>query len=56
LRDIDANMPFGHVCQPEDVANVVRFFCSAKAGYLTGERLYVHGGGQNWRAAAKGEA
>lgn len=56
LRDIDANMPFGRVCQPEDVANVVRFFCSAKAGYVTGERLYVHGGGQNWRAAAKGEA
>ena len=24
-----------------------------KAGYVTGERLYVHGGGQNWRAVAK---
>lgn len=55
FRDLDANMPFGRVCQPEDVANVVRFFCSNKAGYLTGERLYVHGGGQNWRAVAKGE-
>jgi hypothetical protein len=29
----------------------VRFFCSAKAGYLTGEKLYVWGGGQDWRAA-----
>jgi NAD(P)-dependent dehydrogenase (short-subunit alcohol dehydrogenase family) len=52
LRDIDATMPFGRVCQPEDVANVVRFFCSEKSGYVTGERLYVHGGGQNWRANA----
>jgi NAD(P)-dependent dehydrogenase (short-subunit alcohol dehydrogenase family) len=51
LRDLDPTMPFGRVCQPEDVADVVRFFCSAKAGYLTGERLYVHGGGQEWRAA-----
>ncbi len=50
LRDLDATMPFGHVCQPEDVADVVRFFCSSKAGYLTGEKLYVHGGGQDWRA------
>jgi NAD(P)-dependent dehydrogenase (short-subunit alcohol dehydrogenase family) len=27
------------------VANVVRFLVSERAGYLTGERLYVHGGG-----------
>jgi NAD(P)-dependent dehydrogenase (short-subunit alcohol dehydrogenase family) len=53
LRKIDEIMPFGRVCQPEDVANVVRFFCSEKAGYLTGERLYVWGGGQAWRAAGE---
>jgi NAD(P)-dependent dehydrogenase (short-subunit alcohol dehydrogenase family) len=52
LRKIDEIMPFGRVCQPEDVANVVRFFCSEKAGYLTGERLYVWGGGQDWRVVA----
>jgi len=45
LRQLDATMPFGRVCQPEDVANVVRFLVSERAGYLTGERLYVHGGG-----------
>ena len=45
MRTLDASMPFGRVCQPEDVADVVRFFCSSKAGYLTGEKLYVHGGG-----------
>jgi hypothetical protein len=33
---------------------VVRFFCSEKAGYLTGEKLYVWGGGQDWRAAGAG--
>jgi len=46
LRQLDASMPFGRVCQPEDIANVVRFFVSDRAGYVTGERLYVHGGGQ----------
>ena len=46
LRKLDDAMPFGRVCQPEDVANVVRFFVSGGAAYLTGEKLYVHGGGQ----------
>jgi NAD(P)-dependent dehydrogenase (short-subunit alcohol dehydrogenase family) len=53
IHTLDATMPFGRVCTPEDVANVVRFFCSEKAGYLTGERLYVWGGGQDWRSAGK---
>ena len=39
-------MPYGRVCQPEDVAAVVRFLVSDAAGYLTGERVRVHGGGQ----------
>jgi 3-oxoacyl-[acyl-carrier protein] reductase len=46
LNDI---MPFGRVCQPEDVANAVRFFVSDKASYVTGEKLNVWGGGQQWR-------
>ena len=45
LRELDRHMPFGRVCQPEDVANVVRFLVSDRAGYLTGERIHVHGGG-----------
>jgi NAD(P)-dependent dehydrogenase (short-subunit alcohol dehydrogenase family) len=45
LRALDATMPFGHVCQPEDVANVVRFFVSPQNSYLTGERVYCDGGG-----------
>ena len=46
LRKLDATMPFGRVCQPEDVSGVVRFLVSDRAGYVTGERIYVHGGGQ----------
>jgi NAD(P)-dependent dehydrogenase (short-subunit alcohol dehydrogenase family) len=45
LRELDEVMPFGRVCQPEDVANAVRFLVSAGADYLTGERINVHGGG-----------
>ncbi|MEZ5557291.1 MAG: SDR family oxidoreductase [Pseudomonadales bacterium] len=47
LRQLDASMPFGRVCQPEDVANVVRFLVSEQNSYLTGERLYCDGGGQS---------
>jgi NAD(P)-dependent dehydrogenase (short-subunit alcohol dehydrogenase family) len=46
LRQLDASMPFGRVCQPEDVSNVVRFLVSERAGYLTGEKINVWGGGQ----------
>jgi len=45
LRDLDARMPFGHVCQPSEVADVVRFVVSDRAGYLSGQRIYVDGGG-----------
>ena len=47
LRQLDAMMPFGRVCQPEDVANVVRFLVSDQNSYLTGERVYCDGGGQS---------
>lgn len=45
LRKLDKSMPFGRVCQPEDVASVVRFLVSDGGSYLTSERIYVHGGG-----------
>ena len=44
MRQIDAAMPFGRVCQPEDIANVVRFLVSERAGYVTGEKINVYGG------------
>jgi NAD(P)-dependent dehydrogenase (short-subunit alcohol dehydrogenase family) len=45
LREIDAAMPFGHVCSPEEVADVVRFFVSDAARYVTGQTVYVEGSG-----------
>ncbi len=45
LRLLDARMPFGHVCRPEEVADVVRWLVSDRASYVTGQRIYVDGGG-----------
>jgi len=33
------------VCQPEDVAEAVVWLCSPSAGYITGQRIQVDGGG-----------
>jgi 3-oxoacyl-[acyl-carrier protein] reductase len=43
--DLDATAPFGHVCRPEEVAAVVRFLVSPAAGYVSGVRIAVNGGG-----------
>ena len=45
LRQLDAHMPFGHVCQPEDIANVVRYLVSDGNSYVNGQRIAVDGGG-----------
>ena len=45
LRTLDGAAPFGRVCQPADVANVVVWLCSEGAGYMTGQRIQVDGGG-----------
>lgn len=44
MRGLDAAAPFGRVCQPLDVANVVLWLCSPGAGYVTGQRIEVDGG------------
>jgi 3-oxoacyl-[acyl-carrier protein] reductase len=43
--DLDESSPFGHVCRPEDVAEVVAFFASPAAGYVSNQRVGVNGGG-----------
>jgi 3-oxoacyl-[acyl-carrier protein] reductase len=45
IHSLDAGAPFGHVCEPADVGRVVRFLASDGAGYVTGQRLAVDGGG-----------
>ena len=49
ITTLNDSMPFGRVCQPSDIAGAVRFFVSDTAGYGTGEKLNVWGGGQDWR-------
>jgi 3-oxoacyl-[acyl-carrier protein] reductase len=44
IRTMDERAPFGHVCSPEEVADVVRFVVSDAAGYVTGQRIGVEGG------------
>jgi len=44
IHSLDRGSPFGHVCTPEEVADVVRFLVSDAAGYLTEQRLTVDGG------------
>ena len=42
---LDKGAPFGHVCRPEEVADVVRWLCSDGARYVHGVRIRVDGGG-----------
>ena len=45
ISTLDASSPFGRVCRPEDIADVVRFLVSPAAGYVTGQIVTVDGGG-----------
>ena len=36
--------PAGRVGRPEDIANMVLFLCSEKAGFITGENICIDGG------------
>ena len=46
LRKLESRMPFGRICQPEDIADAIRHLVSARSGYVTGQRLGVDGGGR----------
>lgn len=43
---VAADMPFGMICQPEDIANTVVFLCSDRGRYITNQTIVVNGGGQ----------
>lgn len=36
--------PAGRVGKPEDIANMVLYLCSEKAGFITGENICIDGG------------
>ncbi|MDZ7729711.1 MAG: SDR family oxidoreductase [Dehalococcoidia bacterium] len=44
IHELDSTAPFGHVCTPEEIADVVRFVVSDQARYITGQRIEVDGG------------
>ena len=39
-----AQIPVGRVGQPEDIAATISFLCSAQAGFVSGQVIYVAGG------------
>ncbi|MGP8249356.1 MAG: 3-oxoacyl-ACP reductase FabG [Candidatus Dormibacteria bacterium] len=43
-REAVARIPLGRLGQPEDIASVIAFLCSADAAYVSGQVLYVNGG------------
>jgi len=45
-KDIVANMPLQRLGEPEDIADVVVFFATEQARWVTGQLIYVGGG---WR-------
>jgi NAD(P)-dependent dehydrogenase (short-subunit alcohol dehydrogenase family) len=45
ISDLKTHFPFGHVCQPDDVAAAVAFLASEDGSYITGQRIVVDGGG-----------
>jgi NAD(P)-dependent dehydrogenase (short-subunit alcohol dehydrogenase family) len=44
LSDLSGLIPVGRLGQPQDVADVVAFLCSAHAGFITGEVVDINGG------------
>ncbi len=44
IHSIDHRMAFGHVCSPEEVADVVRWVVSDGARYVNDQRIQVDGG------------
>jgi NAD(P)-dependent dehydrogenase (short-subunit alcohol dehydrogenase family) len=44
FAELAGSLPFGRVCAPDEVAQVVRFLVSERASYVNGAKLRVDGG------------
>lgn len=45
IKDLYKTYPFGRVCQPEDIGNLAAYLCSDEGSYISGQVIYVDGGG-----------
>lgn len=56
VRRIDATIPMGRMGRPDDLTGAVLFLASPLSGFMTGENLIIHGGGEEpaFLAAAEG--
>ncbi len=45
MRELDKHYPFGHVCQPAEIASVVAMLVGPGNTYATGQKINVDGGG-----------
>jgi NAD(P)-dependent dehydrogenase (short-subunit alcohol dehydrogenase family) len=44
-KQITAKIPQGRIAEPEDIVGAVLFLCTDGAGHITGQSVYVDGGG-----------
>ncbi|WP_239254102.1 elongation factor P 5-aminopentanone reductase [Listeria ilorinensis] len=44
IEQLEADIPFGRLAKSEEIAKVVSFLVSEKAGYITGQTVGVNGG------------
>ena len=47
MKKIYSQMPFGRVCQPDDIANMVLFLVSEEGSYIQGQVIFINGGQQS---------